>query len=45
MLRNLLWVRYGFCTCLGLMLIALAAISSTGPEARSLSRTDTKPVI
>ena len=38
MARALLWVRYGFCTCLGLAVIGLAAVSGSGssPEASSM---------
>ena len=27
MARSMLWLRYGFCTCLGLAVIGLAAVS------------------
>ena len=27
MARSVLWLRYGFCTCLGLAVIGLAAVS------------------
>jgi len=43
--KALLWVRYGFCTCLGLALICLAAVTATEPEleATSTHRPDTAP--
>ena len=31
MARSLLWLRYGFCTCLGLVVIGLAAVSPHPP--------------
>ncbi len=42
MTRALLWVRYGFCTCLGLAVIGLAAVSAPylDPEAPSMPRND-----
>ncbi len=45
MAKALLWVRYGFCTCLGLAVIGLAAVSATepDPEASSMLRSDTDP--
>ncbi len=45
MVYALLWVRYGFCTCLGLALIGLAAVSAAdpGPEATSMPRPDSLP--
>jgi len=36
MARSLLWLRYGFCTCLGLIVIGLAAVSPDPmPEGQS----------
>ncbi len=45
MVYALLRVRYGFCTCLGLALIGLAAVSAAdpGPEATSIPRPDFLP--
>jgi hypothetical protein len=45
MVRVLLWVRYGFCTCLGLALIGLAAVfaADPDPEAASMRRTGSLP--
>lgn len=47
MLHALLWVRYGFCTCLGLSLIGLAALSTADPdpEATSMPCTDAEPPV
>jgi hypothetical protein len=41
----LLWIRYGFCTCLGLAVIGLAAVSASNPspEAPSMLRPDSGP--
>lgn len=45
MVRALFWVRYGFCTCLGLALIGLAAVSAADPdpEATSMLRNSSSP--
>ncbi len=42
MANALLWIRYGFCTCLGLAVIGLAAVSAPNPvsEAPSMPRPD-----
>lgn len=38
MARSMLWLRYGFCTCLGLVVIGLAAVSPDPlPEASSVT--------
>lgn len=43
--RAWLWVRYGFCICLGLAVIGLAAVSApgTGTEALSMGHRDAPP--
>jgi hypothetical protein len=45
MMRALLWVRYGFCTGLGLAVIGLAAISAPDrdPNASSMPQNDWMP--
>jgi hypothetical protein len=45
MATALLWIRYGFCTCLGLVVIGLAAVSASdpSPEAPSMPRPDSAP--
>ena len=44
MAKALLWIRYGFCTCLGLAVICLAAVSADpSPEAPSMLRPDSAP--
>ncbi len=42
MAKALLWIHYGFCTCLGLAVIGLAAVSASAPppEASSMLRSD-----
>jgi hypothetical protein len=42
MARTWLWIRYGLCTCLGLALIGLAAVSPTAldPEGPHPSADD-----
>ena len=37
MAKVFLWVRYGFCTCLGLALICLAAVSAPDPNPKEMS--------
>ena len=44
MARSMLWLRYGFCTCLGLVVIGLAAVSAGSlPDASSLANVRTDP--
>jgi hypothetical protein len=45
MKHALLWVRYGFCTCLGLAVIGLAAVTAfeAEPKAPSMQPTDSSP--
>jgi hypothetical protein len=45
MARAIRWVRYGFCTCLGLALIGLAAVSPPvlDPEGSSAEPEDSVP--
>ena len=45
MKHALLWVRYGLCSCLGLAVIGLAAVTAieNEPEAPSMPRTDSSP--
>ena len=45
MAKALLWIRYGFCTCLGLTVIGLAAVSAQAPdsEASSMPSPDSLP--
>ncbi|MFK7898072.1 MAG: hypothetical protein AB8G23_19735 [Myxococcota bacterium] len=38
MKRGMTWIRYGVCTCLGLAVIGLAAVSSLGDDANAPSR-------
>jgi hypothetical protein len=46
MKRALLWIRYGFCTCLGLAVIGLAAVSAPdlASEAPSMPGNDSSPL-
>lgn len=42
MVRGMIWIRYGLCTCLGLAVIGLAAITSLSELSESAhpSKTD-----
>ena len=46
MAKALLWMRYGFCACLGLAVIGLAAVSAPNPntEAPSMPSPDSVPL-
>jgi hypothetical protein len=43
MARAMLWVRAGFNTCLGLVVIGLAAVAAFDPDPEALPETSTDP--